>query len=370
MNYYYFADIVSNNMVDTNMAAAQAVAGTWTKNWEKFFEGPLFGAIVFPCAGIALMFFIISTALTMYEWMQDHNDKKFIKLIAPMLIVVLLIGNGKMLATGIQGIRAVSNAMDNAFLEKLNFKQNVNEKQQNLVGSQEVLQAIKKQADSCKQSTGDPAGDQACLSQLNNTIKRGIDSGKIVDNEIVKSLQNIADGIVPVLTGNATQAQMNGAIDLARLVTNPVGTLANRFVLGGIEVIVFGMLNFITAAVQAMAEASMLLTALISPMFIAAALLPNGTKSLITLFTAFWGVINYKFCYIIVVGLSSQVLIDDQSSNGIILAMITAIFAPVMAGILAGGAGMGFFKAAASATGQVVGTATNIAVKVSTGGVP
>ena len=366
---YYLADIISDNMTATNIATARLVAQQWDKNWTTFFDGPLFSAIVTPCAAIAFVFFTISASLTIFEWTQDHSDKKLIKLFAPFLIVLLLVGNGKMTATSIQGIRGISNAMDNLFIDKLEFDRNVNQKQQNLVGSQEVLQAIKKQADICKQSTGNPAGDQACLSQLNETIKRAVASGKIVDNAIIGSLNNIVNGIVPVLTGNATQAQRNGAIDIISLVANPVGTLADRFILGGVEVIVFGLLNFITGAVQAMSEASMLLTALISPLFIAAALLPNGTKSLITLFTAFWSIMNYKFCYIIVVGLSAQVLIDDASSNGVILAMITAIFAPILAGILAGGAGMGFAKAAASATGQAVGTAASIAVRVSSGGI-
>jgi hypothetical protein len=366
---YYLADIISENMTATNIAVAKEVAKSWDRNWQTFFDGPLFAAIVTPCAAIAFMFFTVSTVLTVFEWTQDNNDKKFIKLIAPLLIFIFLLGDGTMLATGIRGVRGISNSMDNLFIQKLEFDRNVNQKQQNLVGSQEVLQAIKKQADICKQSTGNPAGDQACLSKLNDTIEAGITSGKIVDSNILAGLRDIAAGIVPVLTGNATQAQTNGAIDIARIVTNPVGSLANRFVLGGFEIIVFGLLNLVTGAVQAMAEASMLLTALISPMFVAAALLPNGTKSLITLFTAFWSIMNYKFCYIIVVGLSAQVLIDDASSNGVILAMITAIFAPIMAGILAGGAGMGFAKAAASAAGQAAGAAASIAVKVSSGGV-
>jgi hypothetical protein len=369
MNYYYLADIVSDNMVTTNLAVAKAVATQWDKNWETFFTGPIFSAIVTPCAAIAFVFFAISTVLTVFQWAQDQNDKHFVKLLSPLLIFILLVGKGNMLAGGIQGIRAISNSLDNTFLQKLNFDQNVNNKQQNLVGQQEVLQAIKKQGDICKQSTGNPTGDTACLAKLDATIKKAQDGGKVTDNAIVASLQSIRDGFVPVITGNATQAQNNGAIDLVSLVTNPVGALADRFMLGGLEVIVFGLLNYVTGAVQAIAEASMLLTALISPLFVAAALLPNGTKSMIALFTAFWSIMNYKFCYIIVVGLSAQVMIDDNSSNGIMLGIITAFFAPLMAGILAGGAGMGFAKAAASVAGQTVGAAANIAVKVATGGI-
>ena len=358
--HYYLADLISDNAVGTNTAVAKTVAAAWENNWKLFFEGGLFGAIVTPCGAIALLFFIISTSLTMYEWMQDHNDRKFIKLIAPTLILILLINQGAMLATGIQGIRAIGNSLNNTVLDKLNFDQNVNAPQQNLVGDQESLQIIKKQADTCKKSSGDPVADKACLSQLNALIQEKVASGKIQDSAILKELKRITDSIAPTLA-NPGQAVVNEVLGTADLVV--------KFLLTPAEIVIFGFLNLITAGVQAMSETSMLLTALISPIFVAAALLPSGMKSLIALLTAFWGIINYKFCYIIIVGLSAQILNQNPNSGGMIMAIITALFAPILAGILASGAGMGFSKAAAQATGQVVETSAKIAVKVASGGI-
>lgn len=353
---YYLADIISDNMTATNIATAKLVAKQWDQNWTTFFDGPLFGAIVTPCAAIAFIFLTISTSLVIFAWAQDHSDKNLIKLFAPCFIFLLLVNGGGLTKTSIQGFRGISNSLDNIFIEKLEFDRNVNQKQQNLVGSQEVLGAIKKQGDTCKQSTGTPAEAQACLAQLNQTIEAGIASGKIKDDKLLGQLKNITGGAI-----NSIPDPNASPMDKLKLVNKAITGIASRVVLGGFEIVVFGLLNLVTGAVQAIAEASMLLTALVSPLFIAAGLLPSGTKSLIALLASFWAIINYKFCYIIIVGLSAQVLIDDGGSTGIIMAMVTAIFAPIMAGILAAGGGMGFAKAAASVTGQAVGTAAKIA---------
>jgi hypothetical protein len=355
---YYLANFTVDNAAQKNLESAKAVAKLWDENWGKFFTGPVFEAIVKPCAAIAFVFFVISTVLIVFQWSQDRDDKNFIKLLSPLLIMLLLVGNGNFTRVGILGIRGVGNALDNIFLTKLQFDQNVNLKQQHLVGNQQVLQAIKRQADTCKASQGNPISDKACLVELNNLIIAGQASG------ILSDLQNLKDGIGAFVNGTPTATQVSGAVDALKFI-NPIQALTEKAIMSVLETAVFSILQLVTGAVQAMAEASFLMTALISPIFIAAALLPNGTKSLIALFTAFWSIINYKFCYIIIVGISAQMAIDDNTTNGIILAMISAIFAPILAAILASGAGMGFAKAATSAAGQTI----TIATKAASGGV-
>jgi hypothetical protein len=124
----------------------------------------------------------------------------------------------------------------------------------------------------------------------------------------------------------------------------------------------------ITAAVQNLAEASMLLTSLIAPIYITTALLPNGSKSLVAMCTSYWGIISFKLSYIIIVGLCSQMLADNGSTNTIVLSIITGLGSPILAGILAKGAGMGFFQAAEGAVAKSIGFAADVGMGFATGG--
>ncbi|NJQ98417.1 MAG: hypothetical protein HC784_14110 [Hydrococcus sp. CSU_1_8] len=257
-------------------------------------------------------------------------------------------------------MRAISNNINTEFLTALDFSQNVNNRTEGLIGEQTALNDIEKKATECK-ATANITAAKSCLQDLDNLVSIKRSDGSIRDTNVLDKLTNYSSNLATALTSGST-------LDKLLTVVNPVTDAVGQIVLAPWMAIVFFLLQGVTAAVQAMAEASFMMTALVTPVFLVGGLLPNGSKSIIAILTAFWSIINYKLCYIIIVGLSAQISADNNGTTALQLSLITAILAPILAGILAAGAGMGFAQAAASVAGQIAGSAASIAVSAATGG--
>jgi hypothetical protein len=380
------SNAIGSNIPAANEATAKAVAASWDKNWTTFFDKGLYQAINTSMLGFALLFFTISAVLVGIQWMNSHNDELAIKLISPFLILMLLVNGGALTRQMIYTVRNVSNNLDTAVFKQLELSQTLNNRFDALKGEQDSLLEIQRRADSCRIST--PVDAQACMDGFNELVKTKMASGKIKNRDILDKmskfradyLQTIADrtatganiggnagggGIGPAQAVGATIGMTVGAVTA---IVSPITDAVAQVALTPFMAAMFFIMMAITSAVQNLAEASMLLTSLIAPIYITTALLPNGSKSLITLCTSYWGIISFKLCYIIIVGLCSQMMVDNGSSDTVVLSLITGLGAPILAGILAKGAGMGFFNAAEGAVAKSIGFAADVGMGFATGG--
>ena len=133
-----------------------------------------------------------------------------------------------------------------------------------------------------------------------------------------------------------------------------VGNLA---VTGAIEAFLLACM----AAFQHIIEASLLLTALIAPIPVAASLLPFGAKPLYAWITGFLSLGVMKLSFNIVVGIVGTVIAKagPTSSEPLVLAVVLGLFAPFLSMGIATGGGMAIFQGIVGG----VGAATNYAAR-------
>jgi hypothetical protein len=333
-------------------------AQSWDSHWTTFFEGGLFTAVNHAMLGIALIFFVYSSVMTLIEWINTGDDSNWNRMIAPLIVVAFLVNDGGLTKTMILGVRAASNAVSADIITTLKISQYYNDKLKNVISTQQAVGEIKSKITTC-QSMADPTARDKCLGQLEQLLQAKRNSGEIRD-------KNLLDKIGETITIIDNPAGVTGGI---LSIAGGLTATAGKIVLAPFLAAVFLFLMAVTSAVQNMVEGSMLLTSLLAPVYITAALLPDGKQSIIALCQSYWTIINYKLCYIIILGLTSQLLVDDDGIQGLVLVLISAIFAPILAGILAAGGGMGFANAAAGAATQALSFAGNIGMNAMTGGV-
>jgi hypothetical protein len=374
--------------LDAQQIAANLVAKQWDLSWERYMTGAIYGSINRSMLGLALLFFTITSAKILIEGIQSNEDFDFKKLFTPFLVILFLINNGAMALAGATAIRTVGNTITKEIVAQAKGTADISARFRGMTVSQEAMDRIKSQVSKCQSERGGSPAQIACMDEYARLINTEKTAGNIKD---VALMDRLTDGVTKWATtrleminegSNAGAAAGEGlsapGSTVGRAAGTALGTLAaiqttaldvvGAVALGPMTVIISTILLAITAAVQHMVEASLLLTGLITPIFLTTSLLPGGTKSVITLLTAFWSIINFKICYTIIVILTNSLITGEDANSLITLGFCTAIFSPVLAGILAGGSGMAFMKAASSAAGQVASFAGSVALSAASGG--
>ncbi len=353
---------IASDVAVGNAAVSAVVGHRFDDAWQKLFEGGLFGAISGAMLGVALLFLVITSTLILIEWIQTNDDKHFFKIFTPIIVVMFLLNGGALTKTMVIGIRDLGNTVNNIVLVKLNYENKINKQFAGLTGEQKFLTDLRASIDRCN-SDPNIATQRTCLNGIKSQVDIGIQTGQIRNKNLLNRLQDWSNSLSnKIAEGDATGAVFQVGDALAT-----PSQLVMKVVLSPFESALFFLMMIITSGVQVAAEGSMMITSLIAPIYVTGALLPQGMKSIITLLTSFWSIINWKICYTIMVGLSSQMLGDD-STNSILLAFITAIFAPILAIILAKGGGMGFYNAATSAAGKALDLGGQALAGAATGG--
>jgi hypothetical protein len=368
---------VGGGVLSGNGVVAEGVSKSWDEHWINFFQGGLYTAVNQAMLGFALLFFVYASVMTLIEWNNTGDDSNWNRMIAPLLVVAFLVNSGGLTKTMILGVRAASNQVNAQIIESLQISQYYNDKLKNVVSTQQAVNEIRSKLNLC-QSMADPTARDTCLGQLNILLQDKKNSGEIRDKNL---LDKIGEASTKIQNATAAAGNVGGGVAGVPgsilggvagglgAIADPLISTAGKIALAPAFAAIFFFLMAMTSAVQNMVEGSMLLTSLLAPIYITAALLPDGKQSIIALCTSFWTIINYKICYTIILGLTSQLLASDDGIQGLVLVLISAIFAPILAGILAAGGGMGFANAAAGAATQALSFAGNVGMNAMTGGV-
>jgi hypothetical protein len=381
-NYMYLLQVggaVAGGVLSGNGVIAEGVSKSWDEHWVNFFQGGLYTAVNQSMLGFALLFFVYSSVMTLIAWNNTGDDSNWNRMIAPLLVVAFLVNGGALTQTMILGVRSASNVVNTQIIKSLQISQYYNGKLKNIVSTQKAINEIKAEINIC-QSMALPEAKDTCLGKLENLLEAKRKSGEIRDKNILDNIGNTlgrinsarsnaasAAGGVAGVPGSIVGGVVGGLSGIVGELSTTIGRAALSPALG----VAFLFLMAITSAVQNMVEGSLLLTSLLAPIYITGGLLPDGKQSIIALCTSFWTIINYKICYTIILGLTSQLVFngyEDDGNEGLVLALISAIFAPILAGILAAGGGMGFANAAAGAATSAISFAGNIGMSAMSGG--
>lgn len=304
--------------------------------------GGMFGIV----CNVMAPFALLALVGTFFVEFQKHKHQSPVllaeRLLVPALVLTLLLGEGNLLKGVIGGVRGATNVTVSAVLAQMQVTSNINNTLQDGFGDQDLVAEFRRRANEC--NSGPSADKMPCLQRLQTDIQNAVNTGQIRNTRSANSLTSLANNIgAAIASGDITKATDLALGGLARL--NPVTNIT-------IAIISYVMAG-VSAAIQLLLEIAQLLTALIAPVFVMMGLLPSGGRAILSWMSAFWGIFLFKLCYSIIVGLSAS-FFDIEGLSPLYMGITSAILAPLLAGILATGGGMGFYNAALSLGAKAV----------------
>ncbi|MBD2536384.1 hypothetical protein H6G97_46725 [Nostoc flagelliforme FACHB-838] len=119
------------------------------------------------------------------------------------------------------------------------------------------------------------------------------------------------------------------------------GELINNLVQGFIYVILSGL----SAGFQYIIQLSFLLVAYVAPIFLALSLLPFESKPIYAWLSGWLGLTLVLVSYSIIVGVAASAIVNQPSTNPLLMQLIQAVFSPLLAVAIGTGGGMSVFTA-------------------------
>lgn len=310
--------------------------------------GGIFGVICNVMLGFALLALVFRFVTELYKDGKGMTIQLLEKLVIPILVITLLMGEGTMLKTIIGGIRGAGNVTTENVLTLMQATASINN---SLVGqdtNNELANSFLERARNC--NNGPTVEKTTCLQNLKNDIDAGIASGQITGPNAGKFTSLSSRVGAALASGDLLTATDIFVGELNKL--NPFNALA------------LSILNYImagiSAAIQVILEMAALLTALIAPIFVTWSILPSGSKAITSWLSTFWGIFLFKLCYSIVIAFSAS-FSDIDGMSSIYMGIISSVLAPLLAGILAAGGGMGFYNAAISLGAKAIDVGMGVA---------
>ncbi|MEM7770780.1 MAG: hypothetical protein AAF327_09735 [Cyanobacteria bacterium P01_A01_bin.37] len=359
----------SSNVANTNAGASIAVSETWDGLWKTALEGPLYeiianlGAVV---AVIAIGFFVVDFARS---WMDGHNLSQLAtKALVPFLIVILLSNGGTLLAEISMGLRDSINTVNNQILlsvGEIDFEATLSE----MADYSSVKNEIETLRSQCDVFI-DEEKMQACLDSTTEASERLLNAfesgrGRNASSRRPEMLQeqievNSQNPFTLATTASASLAAASGISGIAGTV-NLLGSAGRglfRLGRGGLLFTIETVLVGFQIAFQHIVEMSMLLTALLGPIVIAASIFPIGNTPLFGWITGFLSVGMVKLSYNIIIGFVAVAYSASDSRETLPLTIAIAILAPILSVLIATGGGFTIFSGIQSLAGQAVSLGT------------
>ena len=361
----------SDVILNGGAAVSAEVTDSWSVVWGDVLKGGIYHALcnaAILIALICLMMFVVQFAR---KWLESGSGGEWVvvDLFIPILVIMLLSNQGALLAQVSTGMRSIINNVNQQVLATTASSTKFDETIAGLSDHNALKGQLQKLRSNCN-SIVDNAELKACLENasasadliiaeynrkhavadtLNDWGQDLKDYAKEAFSDPLTSLQTVANA-----PANAAGAAAGATLNMLGSGAAAVGNLA---VTGAIEAFLLACM----AAFQHIIEASLLLTALIAPIPVAASLLPFGAKPLYAWITGFLSLGVMKLSFNIVVGIVGTVIAKagPTSSEPLVLAVVLGLFAPFLSMGIATGGGMAIFQGIVGG----VGAATNYAAR-------
>ena len=229
----------------------------------------------------------------------------------------------------------------------------VKQVQLNQLGTQRIYQVVSE----CKGLSGEAL--QNCLDAKQPEMISIVDSISLLDGNVNTSpLEAIAQSVINITNLGALDAGIDffqGGF--SQVFQDRLYPLVQSF----LYILQWAFLNLV--------EVALFFTALLAPIAVALSLLPVAGKPIWACLTGFLSLYALKLGYTLVVGVIAVVIVNTQGdiaevSLGYGFILFSAVFAPILATLIAGGGGValyqGIARRAAAMTGAVSGGITTL----------
>jgi hypothetical protein len=333
-------------------AVQSRMDGLWNThffNTTSATGGGIFGVICNAMLGFALLALVFTLISELYKNSKNLNINLIEKIIVPVLVITLLLGEGNFLKVLIGGIRGAANVTNENVLTLMQSTASVNAGLAGLTGDGDKISELLASAKACNSG---PSVDKAtCLAAVKTNIDTAVSSGQISSPSAISKLTDLSNKVGSALgSGDLLKAAdlFVGGLNKLNPINNALMSFFNYLMAG------------VSAAIQILLEEAALLTALIAPIYVTWSILPSGSKAIVSWLSTFWSIFLFKLCYSIVVGFSAS-FYDIDGINALYMGIVSSFLAPLLAGILAAGGGMGFYNAAISLAAKAVDVGIGIA---------
>lgn len=334
------------SVIERSLNLTRSVAGSWDRSWEMLTDNSdlsLWSAVVNFSLKVALL------ALIYYAISQSNNvlntvsfSKVVEMFVTPIVVVVLLGGNGYLLAQITLILRGVGRSLILDILQLqlggISMQSAISQVNGNMLATNRIRQVFQE----CAALTGEPL--RVCIDSKQAEAQTIIDA--LGQTASTTAAQNLLDTIGDALRADAGQA-------LQGIFTQVIQSTA-------VPIVQFWLLALQWAYVN-ISEAALLLTALFAPIAVVLMLIPIAGSALSIWFTGFVSILAIQLGYVLIVGIGASVLVatDAQNQTAISAAgdygflIFISIFAPTLATAIGKGGGQAAYQGISQKAGQV-----------------
>jgi hypothetical protein len=354
------------NIINEQVAAQKAAETALNKLWTLVLgDGTSNSAIVFDALNnIALFLAVISIVWFGFNWLRKLLESESMDGMASfakvLFIVLLLANNGSLQKASSFLMRDFINGRSMALMEQVSKNFDLARKMESMATDDTQKQELTAAIQDCRANL---ASRPNCLDD----IRKKMDELRAANSPL--SRQTWFDSLRDKVGDT-----------IGKIATDPLGAAADftkTVIPAALDTMSIGYIIILKAILMAMAfgfqmlmDFSMLTTALISPIAVGTALFSENMSSLIAWISAFWSIGLMRIYYNVSVALSASMLLGNGVEGSLPLThyLVMALFAPILASMLAGGGGLAFYKGAMQATSFVIKTASEVGVAALTGG--
>lgn len=350
--YYLLAKLDGSGLAQQASNNALSVSEGFNDLWNKIIAGEVYSSM---CT-VGALFAIATLTFFIIEWtkkmMSGDDQRAYTEFIWPLLVVLLLSNNGKLLGSSTLGIRNYINNVNTLVLTSTAAGINLREAYQQALGTEAARSAIGIAINRCQNSSLNPQEKVDCLTQAKQDLSQEYPDKFQKNNGLSSWFLDAINGAIDAYS-DLTQKKAS-PIDF---LLSPINAFIGSSITDIISIILIGM----NGAYQWGIELTMLVTALLGPMAVGGSLLPYGAKSLYTWLVGYFSVGIGKLCFNIIVGFAAQLIADSKTYQPMFFLFTIGIIAPFLATGLAAGGGL----AVLSQINKAAETYSSIAIDVS-----
>lgn len=324
---------VGKSLLETSIKLNQATVASWDLIWDEIISimHPLWIGV----CDFGIIIGAISMILVSLKMAFDYKDASNFffdlpnTLIWPLIVIILLSSNGKILANTVLSLRSL------AYYEL------------NEILTYQVADVTFKQA------LADVTLTSSAKNQIRAILSECASKPPDLLKECIVEKQPVVDAIVAqaeALNGGPLDGLVAWSADVDAWLSNPgaaVTATISAFFIGLLWAMQWAFVNIL--------EASLMLTALLAPIFTGMSVLPLGQRAIWGWASSFMGIFTAQLGYTIVIGVTAAVLVKSGAQNISDLAFLAfiCIFAPILAVLIGGGGGLTLFHGISSGAVQL-----------------
>ncbi len=330
-------------MITGAMDVAKATAAGWEESWTTLFDPNtgLWAGLVKLGIALAAVSILYLSMTSGKEIIDRQSWSELIALFIWPIVIMLFLGqNGNLLAKTITMERNFAHKIVTDVLEaqlgEVTFKKAITDV--TLTGT------YKTQIENLYKDCEGKAGEDLTTCWTSKQPQA---------QQILTAAEQQAGGALPGLSNfiNSVQNMGTGVNEI-------IGSIFKATMFQIIRVILFSL----QWAFTNMLEAALLMTALFAPIAMGMSLLPLQGRPIWAWASGFIALFGIQLGYNIVVGLSAAILVKSgaEESSDIAFLFFLAIFAPILASLIAGGGGIALYNGIASNVKQLIDVGSNL----------